>query len=231
MGTWNRSPRGRRWCLHTGSECASGQCERGSRRLSRAPGHLSVPTAGRLGTCGTAAPTPMDGRGRMAPCRTGTFPARPPRARRGWPRCRWGTPAARRSGSAGGWAARPAETVLTEIQQRTAEQLFRTLGELKGGAMKFGQALSVLEAALPEELAGALPRAADQAAGLRAADADPDRPRPAREGPRRRTGRTSWSGSTAARPRRRRSARCTRAAGTTAARSRSRCSTPAPARR
>src|SRR3954454_10876830 len=48
----------------------------------------------------------------------------------------------------------PAETVLTEIQQRTAEQLFRTLGELKGGAMKFGQALSVLEAALPEEMAG-----------------------------------------------------------------------------
>jgi predicted unusual protein kinase regulating ubiquinone biosynthesis (AarF/ABC1/UbiB family) len=46
-----------------------------------------------------------------------------------------------------------AEAVLTEVQQRTAEQLFRTLGELKGGAMKFGQALSVLEAALPEELA------------------------------------------------------------------------------
>lgn len=46
----------------------------------------------------------------------------------------------------------PAEAVLTEVQQRTAEQLFRTLGELKGGAMKFGQALSVFEAALPEEL-------------------------------------------------------------------------------
>jgi predicted unusual protein kinase regulating ubiquinone biosynthesis (AarF/ABC1/UbiB family) len=46
----------------------------------------------------------------------------------------------------------PAEQVLTEVQQRTAEQLFRTLGELKGGAMKFGQALSVLEAGLPEEL-------------------------------------------------------------------------------
>lgn len=48
---------------------------------------------------------------------------------------------------------RNAETVMTEIQQRTAEQLFRTLGELKGGAMKFGQALSILEAALPEEMA------------------------------------------------------------------------------
>jgi len=48
---------------------------------------------------------------------------------------------------------KPADAVLTEVQQRTAEQLFRTLGELKGGAMKFGQALSVLEAALPDELA------------------------------------------------------------------------------
>jgi len=49
---------------------------------------------------------------------------------------------------------RPAELVAAEIQQRTAEQVFRTLGELKGGAMKFGQALSVLEVALPEEMAG-----------------------------------------------------------------------------
>ena len=46
-----------------------------------------------------------------------------------------------------------AETVMTEIQQRTAEQLFKTLGELKGGAMKFGQAMSIFEAALPEEVA------------------------------------------------------------------------------
>jgi predicted unusual protein kinase regulating ubiquinone biosynthesis (AarF/ABC1/UbiB family) len=45
-----------------------------------------------------------------------------------------------------------AEQVMTEVQQRTAEQLFKTLGELKGGAMKLGQTLSVLEAALPEEL-------------------------------------------------------------------------------
>jgi predicted unusual protein kinase regulating ubiquinone biosynthesis (AarF/ABC1/UbiB family) len=47
----------------------------------------------------------------------------------------------------------PAEAVITELQQRTAEQLFRTLGELKGGAMKVGQAMSIFEAALPEELA------------------------------------------------------------------------------
>ncbi len=46
----------------------------------------------------------------------------------------------------------PAELVAAEVQQRTAEQLFKILGELKGGAMKFGQAMSILEAALPEEL-------------------------------------------------------------------------------
>jgi predicted unusual protein kinase regulating ubiquinone biosynthesis (AarF/ABC1/UbiB family) len=49
---------------------------------------------------------------------------------------------------------RPAEIVATEIQQRTAEQIFKVLGELKGGAMKFGQALSIFEAALPPEIAG-----------------------------------------------------------------------------
>lgn len=48
----------------------------------------------------------------------------------------------------------PAEAVAAELQARTAEQLFAVLGELKGGAMKFGQALSVMEAAMPEELAG-----------------------------------------------------------------------------
>ena len=46
-----------------------------------------------------------------------------------------------------------AEAVLSDVQQRTAEQLFRTLGDLKGGAMKFGQAMSIFEAALPDELA------------------------------------------------------------------------------
>jgi predicted unusual protein kinase regulating ubiquinone biosynthesis (AarF/ABC1/UbiB family) len=45
------------------------------------------------------------------------------------------------------------EEVTAELQQRTAEQLFQVLGELKGGAMKFGQMLSVLEAAFPEERA------------------------------------------------------------------------------
>jgi predicted unusual protein kinase regulating ubiquinone biosynthesis (AarF/ABC1/UbiB family) len=48
---------------------------------------------------------------------------------------------------------RPAEMVAIEIQQRTAEQLFKVLGELKGGAMKVGQMLSIFEAALPPEIA------------------------------------------------------------------------------
>ena len=49
---------------------------------------------------------------------------------------------------------RPAELVAQELQQRTAEQIFRVLGELKGGALKLGQALSIFEAALPAEIAG-----------------------------------------------------------------------------
>ena len=49
---------------------------------------------------------------------------------------------------------RPAEVVAREIQQRTAEQVFRVLGELKGGALKLGQALSIFEAAMPPEIAG-----------------------------------------------------------------------------
>ncbi|RLL68799.1 AarF/ABC1/UbiB kinase family protein [Streptomyces sp. Z26] len=51
----------------------------------------------------------------------------------------------------GGYSA---DLVGHELQQRTAEQLFKVLGELKGGAMKFGQALSVFESALPEDIAG-----------------------------------------------------------------------------
>ncbi|MEV7967034.1 AarF/UbiB family protein [Sphaerisporangium sp. NPDC088356] len=47
-----------------------------------------------------------------------------------------------------------AEIVAQEIQQRTSDQVFRVLGELKGGAMKLGQALSIFEAALPSEIAG-----------------------------------------------------------------------------
>lgn len=48
----------------------------------------------------------------------------------------------------------PAAAVADSVQRRTAEQLFSVLGQLKGGAMKFGQAMSVFEAALPDEIAG-----------------------------------------------------------------------------
>ncbi|HEX8932883.1 MAG TPA: AarF/ABC1/UbiB kinase family protein, partial [Pseudonocardiaceae bacterium] len=48
---------------------------------------------------------------------------------------------------------RSSEEISAELQARTAEQLFAVLGELKGGAMKFGQALSVFEAAIPDQLA------------------------------------------------------------------------------
>ena len=65
---------------------------------------------------------------------------------------------------------RSTDEVATEFQQRTAEQLFKVLGDLKGGAMKLGQALSVFEAAMPEELAApyrdALTRLQDDAPPL-----------------------------------------------------------------
>ena len=69
------------------------------------------------------------------------------------PGCRLVSPGGPRSGSASASGAGPAEIVAQEIQQRTADQVFRVLGELKGGAMKFGQALSIFEAALPPEIA------------------------------------------------------------------------------
>src|SRR5438067_3669520 len=56
-----------------------------------------------------------------------------------------------------GWgkrlAGQSAEEINAEVSAKTAEQLFTVLGQLKGGAMKFGQALSVFEAAVPDELA------------------------------------------------------------------------------
>jgi predicted unusual protein kinase regulating ubiquinone biosynthesis (AarF/ABC1/UbiB family) len=41
--------------------------------------------------------------------------------------------------------------VNAELMDKAAQQLFTVLGELKGGAMKVGQALSVMEAAIPEQ--------------------------------------------------------------------------------
>lgn len=46
----------------------------------------------------------------------------------------------------------PAAQVTAEMQARTAAQLFDVLGGLKGGAMKFGQSLSMFESMVPEEL-------------------------------------------------------------------------------
>lgn len=58
---------------------------------------------------------------------------------------------------AAGWGRKLAgadpATVDSELADRAAAQMFQVLGELKGGAMKFGQALSLFEAMLPEEQA------------------------------------------------------------------------------
>ena len=43
------------------------------------------------------------------------------------------------------------DDVNAELMDKAAQQLFTVLGELKGGAMKVGQALSVMEAAIPEQ--------------------------------------------------------------------------------
>lgn len=57
-----------------------------------------------------------------------------------------------------GWGKRLAGAdkaeVNAEIQAKAAEQLFAVLGELKGGAMKVGQAMSVMEAAIPPQFMG-----------------------------------------------------------------------------
>ena len=97
--------------------------------------------------------------------------------------------------------------------------------------MKFGQALSIMEAALPEELAAPyrdqLTRLQDSAPPMSATDGPP----------------ACWPGSSAPRWRKQlvefdddpaaaaSIGQVHRAAGRTAARSRSRCSTPAPGRR
>lgn len=51
-------------------------------------------------------------------------------------------------------AGTDADVVLADAQLKTAQQIFATLGRLKGGAMKLGQAMSIFEAVLPEDLAG-----------------------------------------------------------------------------
>ena len=67
-------------------------------------------------------------------------------------------------------ASRLSRTATDQVASRTAGQVFATLGELKGGAAKLGQAMSVFEAALPEEVAApyrsALQRLADAAPAM-----------------------------------------------------------------
>lgn len=45
------------------------------------------------------------------------------------------------------------DEVNAELLEKAADELFQVLGELKGGAMKVGQALSVMEAAVPPQFA------------------------------------------------------------------------------
>src|SRR6201981_488512 len=68
-------------------------------------------------------------------------------------------------------ATRLSRRAADQVAARTAEQLFGTLGELKGGAAKLGQAMSVFEAAMPEEVA-----APYRAALRRLTDAAPPMP-------------------------------------------------------
>jgi predicted unusual protein kinase regulating ubiquinone biosynthesis (AarF/ABC1/UbiB family) len=68
-------------------------------------------------------------------------------------------------------ASRFSKAATDQVAARTAEQVFATLGELKGGAAKLGQAMSVFEAAMPEEVA-----APYRSALRRLADAQPAMP-------------------------------------------------------
>ncbi|MGI8762231.1 MAG: ABC1 kinase family protein [Jatrophihabitantaceae bacterium] len=62
-----------------------------------------------------------------------------------------------------GWgrkvAGGDADTVNARMLERNAEHMFAVLGELKGGAMKLGQALSVYEAMIPAQVAEPYQRA------------------------------------------------------------------------
>src|ERR1700759_498522 len=68
-------------------------------------------------------------------------------------------------------ATRLSRVAADQVAARTAEQLFGTLGELKGGAAKRARAISVCEAAIREEVA-----APSRAAPRRLPDAAPPMP-------------------------------------------------------
>ncbi len=113
-----------------------------------------------------------------------------------------------------------AESVADQVQEQTAQQLFKVLGELKGGAMKFGQALSIFESALPENLAAPYRATLDPAAGLGAADAAPRRCTRCFDVSSARAGGACSRRSTTTRRLRRPSGRCTERCGRTVATSR-----------
>src|ERR1700744_4049684 len=73
----------------------------------------------------------------------------PPTAK--WPSIPVGLPGGAAPGFGKRLTAKSKDEVQAELMEKAAHQLFTVLGELKGGAMKVGQALSVLEAAIPEE--------------------------------------------------------------------------------
>ena len=137
--------------------------------------------------------------------------------------------------AAAGWGRRLAggnsDEISAQMMARSAEQLFAVLGELKGGAMKFGQALSRVRGRGAGRAGGPVPRVADEAAARGPADADPRRPPDARRAVRPPLARAVPRVRRRRRPRPRASGRCTARCGRTAARSRSRSSTRAPRRR
>ncbi len=144
----------------------------------------------------------------------------------GWPRCRSGTPAARRSVRQ---AARR-QVGRVGAHRRAAAHGRAALPHL-GRAQGRGDEVRPGPVGPRGRAAGradrAVPRPPDGPAGLRAGRCRRRWPTRRSRTPWARTGATSWSRWTRPRPRRRRSGRCTAAGGTTAARSRSRCSTPA----
>ena len=137
--------------------------------------------------------------------------------------------------AAAGWGRRLAggdgEEISAQLMAKSAEQLFAVLGELKGGAMKFGQALSVFEAAIPDEYAAPFRESLVKLQTAAPADAGRRRAPDARRAVRPRLARPASASSTRRPPPRRASARSTARCGATGARSRSRCSTRAPRRR
>jgi predicted unusual protein kinase regulating ubiquinone biosynthesis (AarF/ABC1/UbiB family) len=103
------------------------------------PGLGDGPTAGKNGGVSSSDETPLPRKAVARTARLATLPL--------------GFAGRATAGLGRRLAGVPSERVVTDVQARTAEQVFKVLGELKGGAMKFGQALSVFEAALPDDLA------------------------------------------------------------------------------